>query len=135
MNVYEKDTLERLESIRPGKLEDKYWWLFCDPDTEPPRFKHDCDHCVFAGLLFNGPDSFYADIYVCNHTVIFRVGDDGPDYWSMDMRGSVNMIFSESALGKIALAIYMTIHMPGYTAGVVGNQLYMENGTIYLSGE
>jgi hypothetical protein len=51
---------------------------------DTPQFIHDCESCVFLGNhpLFGGP----ADAYVCpqggSPTVVFRQGDDGPDYQS-----------------------------------------------------
>jgi len=46
-----------------------------------PKWKHDCTACTFIGAMFMHNKT--ADWYVCNDTVIARMSDDGPDYWSM----------------------------------------------------
>lgn len=59
-------------------------------------FKHDCDACVFLGRIADTQRGqiVHGDAYICTSpdpsipksladTVIFRYGDDGPDYSSM----------------------------------------------------
>jgi hypothetical protein len=50
-------------------------------DPVPARFNHDCDQCRYLGQI----DKY--DLYVCKSgageaSVIFRYGDDGPNYAS-----------------------------------------------------
>lgn len=87
-----------------------------------PRFKHDCGTCQFLGHLYecippdkqvdNVPNKFYADIYACNHTILFRAGDDGPEYWSMDMQGMFSPALVNGSLKQMAFAIHTAIFLP-----------------------
>jgi hypothetical protein len=53
-----------------------------------PKFHHDCDKCEFLGGYKEGDER--ADVYICpsclGMSVIARLGDDGPDYYSSDIR-------------------------------------------------
>jgi hypothetical protein len=59
-------------------------------EETPPRFAHDCQHCVFLGRFKNAFDD--CDLYFCaqnasstahgHPTVIARFSDEGPDYSS-----------------------------------------------------
>ena len=48
-----------------------------------PRYKHDCNACVFIATVYEGGE--FQDAYVCtgrDSSVVLRHGDDGPDYSS-----------------------------------------------------
>lgn len=51
-----------------------------------PRFKHDCDKCIYLGES----QGFY-DLYYCptHHDLIARYGDDGPEYMSISAEACV----------------------------------------------
>lgn len=67
-----------------------------------PRFRHDCDTCIFLKRYGNH------DLYYCpgEHTVVARYGDDGPDYksgWNAGCEG-IN-----SGGGPLAAAVWETV--------------------------
>src|ERR1044072_1660924 len=56
----------------------------------PPRYKHDCDHCVYLGQYFSQSTNVNYDLYWGSHgslhksarTVIARYGNEGYEYHS-----------------------------------------------------
>ena len=55
-------------------------------EEEKPKYKHDCDNCVFLGSHIENDQ--YHDLYVCPiedkkiSTVVARYSDYGPYYFS-----------------------------------------------------
>ena len=49
-----------------------------------PLFEHDCPHCTFLGTIdINFTESIEkGDVYICDDTLIFRLSDEGSDYYS-----------------------------------------------------
>ena len=46
-----------------------------------PKWTHDCENCKYLGSMHLSRGT--ADWYECSDSVVARMGDDGPDYWSM----------------------------------------------------
>lgn len=100
-----KQIKERLNDIQY-----KSYWIECDYLR---KYRHDCDSCFFLGALFDDMEH-KADIYICSHTIIFRISDEPSEKWSMNFRGSVHAIFSDSAIERMGFAIYCALYLPDY---------------------
>ena len=74
--------------------------------TSDPRYKHDCDKCVFLGR-YRAHNEKHNDLYFCGSgilaTVIARYGDDGPDCMSGLENLSGNQVLAEAAKRAIRL--------------------------------
>ena len=74
-----------------------------------PKWKHDCTACTFIGAMFMHNKT--ADWYVCGDTVLARMSDDGPDYWSMptDMVEDDRYLTAQDSDGTVAYSYHRVL--------------------------
>lgn len=98
------------DAIRAALNDLAYDNLWVNAHDMYPKFKHDCDKCQFIGGLYRNGCDYFADIYMCGYTVLFRYSDEPDNYWSQDMRDSIRQaMFYGSRYVKMAFAIYCTV--------------------------
>ena len=95
------------------KLED--WWK-----EDQPEFTHDCDNCKFLGL-YPKTTKIVHDLYICIHkdraSIIRRFGNEGSEYWSMDITGCIR-IANDGQHDFIGMAIRRAIREGYITANM-----------------
>ena len=83
------------------------------PQHKAPRFRHDCDRCVYLGRFdYHVRGRFYRhDLYWCASlsldslaSFIARFGDDGPEYRSSHPPEAFCVDYDPSAMERVTLA-------------------------------